>query len=125
MARVEYIADAVLNAIAIPFSCAQTIGGAMAIVFTWGYSPRTIQICTDGLQGCSERVNRMFKGVLGGLVSTSMAYNARDLDVIPIGISALGLAAVITTVIKYGPRPNLVFFDLLSGKWTFGWDLRR
>jgi len=120
-ARLNYLADAVVNASAAPLYAIGFLYGLLEAVITWG---RETVYLAESLKGIDNSLSRVFFGGLGAVVSP-IAASAFEVD------SALELLGTVTLVAAVAGGvvflanklrlPNLVFYNAQTG-FIWGWN---
>jgi hypothetical protein len=119
-ARFNYLADAVLNATAVPLYAVSAGYGVGETFLTWG---RKTSCLRESLKGIDNSLSRVFFGSVGAVVSPAAA-RAFEVDSAVEVVATGALVGIVGTGIYFAASkiraPNFVLYNSQSG-FVWGW----
>jgi hypothetical protein len=119
-ARLNYLADAALNAAAVPLEAASAGYGLGETFLTWG---RKTACLKESMKEMDNSLSRVFFGSIGAVLSpaAARAFEVESASEVAATAALIGIVGggVYFAVTKIKP-PNIVVYNSQSG-FTWGW----
>lgn len=119
-ARLNYLADAAINAAAVPYYAGCAGYGAVETTFTWGRETKCLK---QSLRNVDNSLSRVLFGAIGGVVSPAGA-KALEVDSFAEAVVCAAVVASVASVAIYAVQhvriPDSLYWNSQFG-WTFGW----